>query len=274
MRHPPVVLGIVGNPVSGRALLAEGVARLLGGEPRVTRLSIGDYRKYGRIEAEKQEVTEAHPAAMRLEIVEQHLTLLKRGEAIYRPDYNRQKGAFGEAVYVESKPFIIVEGELGLFTQGLRNNLDLRIFYGSSESVEEWSGAAATDATNYVESQRKWADLVIEDLSTFAAEKSGEIVLTLRPTLPRLALLELIQSAGEQYGVKMGLVRDMGLPVDRVEIDAAIGDKAAGYYQKRLIAAMPNEGRFTNEWDAHNSSAAQRLCQLLVVLHLLKAANG
>lgn len=275
MRHSPVVLGIVGNPVDGRLSFAEGISNLLGGKQSVTRLSTGDYRKYDRIEADRQKLTEAHPGCVRLEMLEQHLTLLKRGEAVYCPGYNRRSGLFEVARYVEPRGFIVIDGELGFFTQGLLNNLDLRVFYSSSASVEAWQTAVASDAAAYVESQRKWADLVIEDLSTFSVEKRGQIALTLRPTLPRVALQELIHSAGEQHGVKLVLARDMGLPVDRIEIDEAISDKAAAYYKKRLIAEMPSEYRTNADVEkGDGNSAAQVLSQLLVALHLLKIASS
>jgi len=70
MRHPPVVLGIVGKPVAEREALAAGVAHLLGGAQRVSRLLIDDYRKYGREGGIKQAVTAAHPAGIWLDMVE------------------------------------------------------------------------------------------------------------------------------------------------------------------------------------------------------------
>lgn len=270
MRHPPVVLGIVGKPVAGRHSLAAGVSQLLGGESRVTRLSISDYRKLNGVAARKQALTEAHPAAVRLEIVEQHLSLLKRNDAVIRPAYNRQDGVFEPAIYVESRPFIIVEGELGFFSQGLRNNMDLRIFYDTEASVSEWAGAVAADAEAYLESQRKWADLVVE-----TSAPAADIALTLRPTLPRLALQELIQSAGEQHGVRLELARDMGMPVDRIVIDAAITGTAAAHFKKRLQAAIPADYRQeSGDESGPGRSEATALMQLLVTLHLLKVASS
>lgn len=207
--------------------------------------------------------------------------MLKRGEAVLRPTDNRQSGTFEPAAYVEPRPFLIVDGELGFFTQGLRNNLDLRVFYGSDEPVEEWQGAMAADAATYVESQRKWADLVVERLSPEDVNGAKDAALTLRPTLPHLVLQELIQAAGagEQHGMRLELARDMGLPVDRVVIDAAISSKDAAHFEKRLLAEMPDEYRHdasvlgvVNE--AQNRSESLVLTQLLVALHLLKVANG
>jgi len=276
MRHPPVVLGIVGKPVAERRALAAGIAHLLGGAQRVSRLSFDDYRKYGHEEGLKQSVTAAHPAAIRLDVLEQHLGLLKRGEAIMRPTFNRQRDVFEPAVYIEPRPFCIVDGELGFFTQGVRNSLDLSVFYNSDDAVVDWPSDLAEDAVAYVESQRKWADMVVEDLPS-AGESEGEaIALTLRPTLPHLALQELIQVAGEQHGMRLELARDMGLPVDRVLIDKAISNKAAAYFKKRLVAAMPSEYQHESAvlGDTQGHSESLALAQMLVVLHLLKVASG
>jgi phosphoribulokinase len=279
MRHPPVVLGIVGKPVAERRALAAGISHLLGGAQRVSRLSLDDYRKYGHEDGLKQSVTAAHPAAIRLDILEQHLGLLRRGEAVIRPTFNRHEDAFEPAVYIEPRPFVIVDGELGFFTQGVRNSLDLRVFYSSDDAVVDWPSDLTEDAVAYVESQRKWADMVVEDLPSAGASEGGAIALTLRPTLPHLALQELIQAAGEQQGMRLELARDMGLPVDRVLIDKAISNKAAAYFKKQLLAAMPIEYRHESavlgvDSDAQVDSESLALAQMLVVLHLLKVASG
>jgi len=276
MRHPPVVLGIVGKPVAERRALAAGISRLLGGTQRVSRLSMDDYRKQNRENGLKQEVTAAHPAAIRLDMVEQHLALLKRGDAILRPTYNRQNDTFEPAEYIEPRPFVIIDGELGFFTQGVRNSLDLRVFYGSDDVVDEWPGGLAEDAVAYLESQRKWADLVVEHLPSEGANEGTALALTLRPTLPHLALQALIAAAGEQHGMRLELARDMGLPVDRVVIDSTISSKAAEYFKKRLLAEMPSEFRSASGAQSETQDCAESLAlaQVLVTLHLLKVAGG
>ena len=278
MRHPPVVLGIVGKPVAEREALAAGVTQLLGGAQRVARLSIGDYRRFNRADGVKEAVTAAHPTGLWLDIVEQHLGLLKRGEAVLRPTYNRQRDAFEPAAYVEPRPFVIVDGELGFFTQGLRNNLDIRVFCSSDEPVTEWQGALASDAMAYVESQRKWADLVVEPLPAGGVNGKKGAGLILRPTLPYLELEALISAAGEPTAMRLELARDMGLPVDRVVIDAAINRQAAASFEKRLVAEMAADYRHDAAESALNEakSGAESLVltQLLVTLFVLKVASG
>ena len=279
MRHPPVVLGIVGKPLAERLALAEGVAHMLGGEQYVSRISIESYRKFSREDGVKEAVTAAHPAAIRLDMLEQHLSLLKRGEAILRPDYNEETDAFEPAVYIEPRPFVVVDGELGFFTQGMRNNFDLRAFYAAGDAVTAWPSELAEDAATYVESQRKWADMVVERLSPEGGGEAGALALTLRPTLPHLALQGLMQTAGEQHGMRLELARDMGMPVDQVVIDAAISSKAVTHFIKRLSAEIPSEyrhDRAASEADEERSADAGSLAlaQILVALHLLKAVSG
>ncbi len=277
MRHPPVVLGIVGKPVAERSALAAGVSRLLGGVQCVSRLSVDDYRKQNRKDGLKQDVTAAHPVGIRLDMVEQHLSLLKRGNAILRPTYNGQQDAFEPAVYIAPQPFVVIDGELGFFTQGVRNSLDLSVFYGSDDDdVDEWPGGLADDATAYVESQRKWADLVVERLPSADASEGKALVLTLRPTLPHLVLQEMIQAAGELHGMRLELARDMGLPVDRVVIDSTISSEAAGYFKKRLLAEIQGELRPVPEVEGETQDCTESLAlaQVLITLYLLKVANG
>ncbi|PCI14613.1 MAG: hypothetical protein COB71_02755 [Thiotrichales bacterium] len=276
MRHPPVVLGIVGNPVAERRALAAGISRLLGGAQHVSRLSMDDYRKQSREDGLKQALTAAHPAGVRLDMVAQHLSLLKRGEAVLRPTYNRANDAFDAAVYIEPQTFVVIDGELAFFTQGVRNSLDLRVFYSSDDAVDEWPGGLAEDALAYVASQRKWADMVVEHLPSADVSEGTALTLTLRPTLPHLALQTLLQSAGEQHGMRLELARDMGLPVDRVVIDSTIGRQAAGYFKKRLLAEMQGELRLAPEAESETQDCAESLAlaQMLIALHLLKVARG
>src|SRR5919201_261720 len=115
----PTILGVMGDSGSGKATLSGGVVRLLGAE-RVTDLCLDDYHKYDRAERSRRAITAIHPDCNNLELMRQHLELLRRGEAVYKPVYDHRTGTFGEPEFLSPREIVIAHGLLGFHTQALR----------------------------------------------------------------------------------------------------------------------------------------------------------
>ncbi len=96
---PPVILGIVGDSGAGKTTLGRGVAEIIGAQ-RVTFFSIDDYHRYSRAERFQRGLAAADPENSHLDIAEQHLDLLRRGEPVLRPSYDHAAGEPGAPVYV------------------------------------------------------------------------------------------------------------------------------------------------------------------------------
>ena len=105
--------------------------------------------------------------------------------------------------------------------------------------------------------------------------------LVLRPTLPHPDLSDVLEQGGN--GIHMELDRDMGLPVDRLEIDGNISDEKAKCLEDLLWRHIPGEhhhlrhdgiGDITGTTGEKLRSHPLALTQLLVAYHLLKAASG
>jgi phosphoribulokinase len=106
--------------------------------------------------------------------------------------------------------------------------------------------------------------------------------LVLRPTLPHPDLSDVLEHGGGN-GIHMELDRDMGLPVDRLEIDGKISDSKAKRLEDLLWKHIPGEhhhlrhdgiGEITGTTGEKLKSHPLALTQLLVAYHLLKAASG
>src|ERR1035437_5405133 len=116
----PIILGVVGDSASGKTTMTRGLVRILG-EDKVTAVSTDDYHRYDRKQRAERGITPLHPDCNYLDIMSQHMRLLRAGEPILKPVYVPSDGPFGPPVYVDPKRFTIVEGLLGYHTEEIRH---------------------------------------------------------------------------------------------------------------------------------------------------------
>jgi uridine kinase len=124
-----LIIGICGGTGSGKTTVSEKILEAL--RDRViylqhdyyyrdlTHLSVDDRRK----------VNYDHPDSLDTSLLVEHLKALKSGQGIARPDYdftvhNRRP----QAVRVDPKPVIVVEGILIFESAELRSLMDLKVF--------------------------------------------------------------------------------------------------------------------------------------------------
>lgn len=304
----PIVLGIVGDSAAGKTTITKGIAQVLG-EDRVTTICTDDYHKYNRVDRARLGITALHPDCNYVDIIEQHLRLLKKGQPILKPHYNHSTGDFDPPNYVSSNEFVIVEGLLGYHTKAMRDCYDVKLYLAPPEELRyQWKMKRDTskrghtpeavrkemqsreaDSEAFIRPQRKWADMVIcfYPPPERQEETGGHLnaSLILRPTLPSHPdLSEVLEEGGnEGNGLHLVLDRDMDLPVDRLEIAGSISDQKAKRLEDLLWSYIPGEhhhlrregiGTITGTTGEILKSHPLALTQLLVAYHLLKAASG
>ena len=304
----PIVLGIVGDSAAGKTTITKGIAQVLG-EDRVTTVCTDDYHKYNRVDRARLGITALHPDCNYVDIIEQHLRLLKKGQPILKPHYNHSTGDFDPPNYVENKEFIIVEGLLGYHTKAMRDMYDVKLYLAppeelryqwkmkrdtskrghSPEAVRKEMQSREADSEAFIRPQRKWADMVIcfYPPPEHQEETGGHLnaSLILRPTLPSHPdLSEVLEEGGnEGNGLRLVLDRDMDLPVDRLEIAGSISDQKAKRLEDLLWSYIPGEhhhlrregiGTIIGTTGETLKSHPLALTQLLIAYHLLKAASG
>ncbi len=130
----PVILGIVGDSAAGKTTLANGIATILG-PSRVLILCSDDYHRYDRAERAANGLSALDPAANHIDILEQHVRLLRDGHAVLKPVYDHRRGTLGRPHFVEPAEYIIVEGLLGYHTRGLRDCYDVKVFLDPDEAT-------------------------------------------------------------------------------------------------------------------------------------------
>src|SRR5919199_5844452 len=176
----PILLGIVGDSGSGKATLTSGVVTLLGAD-RVSDLCLDDYHKYDRAERSRRAITAIHPDCNDLELMREHLTLLRRGDTIYKPVYDHRTGTFAEPEFRAPREFVIAHGLLGFHTDALRASYDLGVFLDpdaelrvawklqrdttrrgyTTEEVRRQLEHRRVDAERFIHPQRDGADVVV-----------------------------------------------------------------------------------------------------------------
>ena len=176
----PIILGVVGDSASGKTTLTRGLVRVLGQE-QVSHVCLDDYHRYDRSQRADMGLTPLDPGCNHMDIMGQHLMLLRRGEAIMKPVYRHSDGTFAPPVYLTPGRFLIVEGLLGYHTDTLRDCFDIRVFLDPPESlrrrwkvVRDCSRRGYTtnqvldeldrrerDSNQYIRPQRHHADMVV-----------------------------------------------------------------------------------------------------------------
>ncbi|WP_263975354.1 phosphoribulokinase [Leptolyngbya sp. 7M] len=179
MTQRPIILGIVGDSAAGKTTLTRGIAQVLG-EDDVTVICTDDYHRYDRKQRAEMGISALHPDCNYLDIIQQHLGLLRTGQPILKPIYNHSTGSFDPPEYVKPNRFVIVEGLLGYSTRGMRDSYDIKVYLAPPEDLRAtWKIKRDTrkrgyteaevieqirkrepDSEAYIRPQRQWADVV------------------------------------------------------------------------------------------------------------------
>ena len=297
----PIILGIVGDSAAGKTTLSRGLVNILGPE-RVSVLCTDDYHRYNRMQRKELGITPLNPECNYLDIMAQHLQLLRAGEPILKPHYDHKRGDFGPPQYIVPKPFLIVEGLLGMYWQEMRSAYSVRVFLKPPEELRRrWKIRRDTSQRGYTEAEvlheldiREPDSELLYSATAVLCRRRGLVLswrhrqlskgddahlnvhLTLYGTLPHPDLSEVI--AEDKSGcVRATLGREGGRAVEYLEIDGAIPDEPAAALERCILdhldaygaAPLADLGQYSDPQVRHSHPLA--LTQLLLVYHLLRA---
>ena len=298
----PVILGIVGDSAAGKTTLTSGIAAILGAD-RVACICSDDYHRYGRRERAERNLTALHPDCNHIDILEQHLRLLRHGQPILKPVYDHRDGSLGAPEYVAPRPYIIVEGLLGYHSRPMRECYDVKLYLEPPEELRlKWKIARdmakrgysrdevlrqiaerEADTQAYIRPQRTFADIVVTFYPPEGhAEETGahlNVRHLLRPTLPHPDLSPILDR-GAHSGLHLELSRDTdGKPVDLLEIHGDIANARAERLEELLWSLVPEASHLRGNVGAFDAGGRQMshplaLTQLLIAYHMVKAALG
>jgi len=308
MPSRPIILGIVGDSAAGKTTLTRGIAQILG-EDQVTAICTDDYHRYDRKQRKEMGISALHPDCNYLDIIEQHLGLLREGKPILKPIYNHTTGEFDPPEYIKPGKFVIVEGLLGYSTAFARDCYDVMVYLAppeelratwkikrdtrkrgyTDEQVRDQLKAREPDSEAFIRPQRQWADVVV---TFYPPEGNGgvddlllNVKLVLRPTIPHPDFTHILDDKGNHLGdsIRLVLDRDMGKPVDVLEIDGHATQEQVQELERILCGEVPYLGQFCSIEGNQDigklvgttgetlQSYPLALTQLFITYHMLKA---
>lgn len=303
----PIVLGIVGDSAAGKTTLTRGIAQVLG-EENVTIICTDDYHKYDRVQRAQIGITALHPDCNHLDIMQQHLSLLRSGQPVLKPNYSHKTGTFEAPTYIKPNRFVIVEGLLGYSTRAARDAYDVKVYLAPPESLRaQWKVKRDTQKRGYTEEQvleelqkrepdseafirpqRTWADMVVSFCPSETSSNGHlDVKLVLRPTIPHPELTRVVgDEAPTRSVIRLGLDRDMGKPVDVLEIDAHATKDQVVHLERFICDELPalsnvcnptsdtELGKVSGTTGEMIQSYPLAMTQLLIVYHMLKATRA
>lgn len=306
----PIILGIVGDSAAGKTTLTRGIAQVLGPE-NVTVICTDDYHRYDRRERGEIGITALHPDCNHLDIMQQHLSLLRTGQPILKPVYSHKTGTFEPPQYIQPTKFVIIEGLLGYSTRVAREAYDVKVYLAPPEGLRaEWKVKRDTqkrgytpeqvlaelekrepDSESFIRPQRQWSDIVV---SFYPAGDDSDhnnghlnVRLVLRPTIPHPNFTSLLNltDANSDSAIRLGLDRDMGKPVDVLEVDGHATLEQVSKLEHILCSDMPyllnvcdrevnpELGKVAGTTGETLQSYPLALTQLIITYHMLKATQ-
>ena len=259
----------------------------------MTHVATDDYHKYDREQRKERNITPLHPECNYMDIIAQHLSLLREGQPILKPVYKHADGTFGPPEYIAPRPFAVVEGLLGYHTEELRDSYDVRVYLAPPEDLRrKWKVKRDTskrryteegvledldkrepDSAEFIRPQERYADMVIK----FMERENGDpdvldAQIVMRETLRHPDLSPFLDS--EDHGIT--LIEEGPDPYIRIpgdiehehaeEIEEAIWEKL--HFATHLRSERLGEFTVGNEVKRSDTLA---LVQLLVLYHMVTA---
>lgn len=310
MTQRPIILGIVGDSAAGKTTLTKGIAQILG-EDNVTVICTDDYHRYDRQQRLDMGISALHPDCNYLDIIQQHLSLLRTGQPILKPIYNHHTGLFEPPEYIKPSQYVIVEGLLGYASRGARDSYDVKVYLAppeplrhawkikrdiskrgyTREQVVEQLRKRESDSEAFIRPQRQWADMIVSFYPPSPAADQSDLMLNvrlvLRPTIPHPDLADILNPGSDrgESAIRLVLDRDMGKPVDVLEIDGHATSEQVRDLERMFCNEVPHLGQFCsfngNEgigkiMDTTGETLQSyplAMTQLLITYHMLQASN-
>jgi phosphoribulokinase len=300
----PILLSLVGDSGAGKSTLSNGCVELLGPE-RVTAICLDDYHSLDRKGRTERGITALHPQCNHLDLIGQHVRLLRAGETIFKPVYDHSDGTFAPPEFVVPGPVVLIHGLHGLYTAELRNLWDMSVYldpdpelridwkikrdmskrgYTRAEVIQQLE-ERRHDSETFIVPQREFADMVISfrpshDYAETKDASKLDVRITLRHPIPLPDLEDAIAAAERQNGHGPSLRLTRGPEgVDELDINGHISDVATHAVENRMWDHMPSARHLRSDrlglfqdGNVTRRSNPLAVTQLVLTYYLVKAS--
>ncbi len=123
-----IIIGLAGGSGSGKTYIAERIKEEIPGKALIFSMD-RYYKPFKDLSSfERMQINFDRPETLDWELMEEHLELLQRGEAIDMPVYSYQKSTRVGKERVEPRDLVIIEGIYALHKPNIRKLVDLKVF--------------------------------------------------------------------------------------------------------------------------------------------------
>jgi|GEM_PF-6556012 len=128
------LIGVAGNSGTGKTRFAELVARII---PGTKHISLDDYHKYNREQRKVLKITPLNPKANDFDLMYEHISAIKRGEAVVKPVYDHSTGKIiKNAERFKPSDVVVIEGLLPFYDPRVAKLFDVKIFFDVCKPLE------------------------------------------------------------------------------------------------------------------------------------------
>jgi len=259
----PIMLGLVGDSGAGKSTLSNGCVEILGAD-RVTDICLDDYHSLDRVGRAAKKITALHPDCNHLDLISQHVRLLRAGQRVFKPVYDHSDGTFGPPEFGLPRDIVLIHGLHTLFTPALRQLWDVSVFldpdpelridwkikrdvskrgYTRDEVVKQLE-ERRHDSDAYVMPQREKADIVISFYPSEEYKKSKDsarlnVKIVLRHPIPLPDLEDAVRGAVSPSGEPYVKLHRGAEGTDCLEINGMITKEATEAIEHRFWNHMP-----------------------------------
>jgi phosphoribulokinase len=297
----PIMLGLVGDSGAGKSTLSNGCVTILGAE-RVTDICLDDYHSLDRVGRAAKKITALHPDCNYLDLISQHMRLLRNGQRVFKPVYDHSDGTFGPPEFALPKDIVLVHGLHPLFTPALRQQWDVSVFLDpdpelridwkikrdiskrgyTREEVVKQLEERRHDSETYVMPQREKADIVISFYPSEEYKKKKDssrlnVRITLRHPIPLPDLDAAFTAGGEKNGEPYLKLHRGTEGTDSLEISGNISNEATQAIEQRMWNHMPTAQHLRSDrvgifmdGDVERRSNPLAVTQLVLTYYLVK----
>jgi phosphoribulokinase len=242
-RTTPIVIGITGDSGSGKTTYSNGVRRLLGLDI-VRTIDMDGYHKENRKEREKTGHLPLDPTINRLDLLYEHLSLLKAGKAVEIPIYNHTTGDFDKPVPFSPSPVIIIEGLHALYPEFLPF-YDFSIYVDPSREIK-WKWKYERDLEKRGHDAISLREEMLKRESAYKRwidwqKTSANVVIKILPsTLKELARYEVIgQISPDCYKVEL-IIEQTSIHLPTLPLPFDLGAIVDAEKPAFMLSAVPS----------------------------------
>ncbi|NEQ38633.1 MAG: phosphoribulokinase [Okeania sp. SIO3I5] len=180
-----VLIGVAGDSGCGKSTFLRRITDVFG-EDFVTVICLDDYHSLDRKQRKETGITALDPRANNFDLMYEQIKALKSGQSIDKPIYNHETGMIDPPEKIHPNHIVVIEGLHPLYDERVRELIDFSVYLDISDEVKiAWKikrdmaerghryedvlasiNARRPDFEAYIDSQKAYADVVIQILAT------------------------------------------------------------------------------------------------------------